>query len=187
MNQSDLIDTIASKANISKRAAARTMNSLVDAIRTTLNKGEVLTLRGFGTFSAGGNQRSNKDAQAGREPKPIDQADLEAIENTLTEVRRYIRSRDRTLRQAAINNAGGICVGCKTNFGAFLGGLGARVLQVHHRKQLAASNAPAITGVKDLVVVCANCHMLIHADPKKAMSIMTLRRRLAVAEHRSPA
>ena len=109
------------------------------------------------------------------------QADLQAVENTLTEARRYIRKRDRKLRQAALVAARGICGGCRRNFGNFLNGLGARVLQVHHRHQMSASDAPRITSLKDLVVVCANCHALIHADPKHAMSVTTLRRRLAVA------
>jgi len=108
-------------------------------------------------------------------------AELEAFENTLTEVRRYVRKRDRKLRLAALAEARGMCAACRTNYGHFLGGLGARVLQVHHRHQMSASDAPRITGLKDLIVVCANCHALIHADPKYAMAVTTLRRRLALA------
>ena len=37
---------------------------------------------------------------------------------------------------------------------------------------------PFVRGVSDLVVVCANCHLLIHLDPKKALSVQRLRKRL---------
>jgi predicted HNH restriction endonuclease len=30
-------------------------------------------------------------------------------------------------------------------------------------------------------VVCANCHMMIHADPDKALSIVQLRRKLGIS------
>lgn len=55
---------------------------------------------------------------------------------------------------------------------------GVHVLQVHHRRQLAASKAPRVTSLKDLAVVCANCHALIHMDPKRALKVETLRSRL---------
>lgn len=108
-------------------------------------------------------------------------ARVQAVENTLTEARRYIRQRDRKLRMTALAAARGICAGCRRNYGEFLNGLGIRVLQVHHLKQMSASDAPRITTAKDLAVVCANCHTLIHADPKQAMPVATLRRRLSEA------
>jgi len=50
-----------------------------------------------------------------------------------------------------------------------------RVLQVHHKKQLGWKSTPKLTKSSDLAVVCANCHMLIHMNPKKALSIDKLR------------
>jgi 5-methylcytosine-specific restriction protein A len=104
--------------------------------------------------------------------------EVTAMENTLTEVTTYVRGRDRNLRERALAHAKGICSACEYDFGQFLQGLGRRVLQVHHRRQLAASDTPRINGVKDLAVVCANCHAMLHADAKRAMSVETLRRRL---------
>jgi predicted HNH restriction endonuclease len=51
-------------------------------------------------------------------------------------------------------------------------------LQVHHREQLSTRDAPSLTKVKDLAVVCANCHLRLHLDPKNAMSVKDLREML---------
>jgi predicted HNH restriction endonuclease len=59
-----------------------------------------------------------------------------------------------------------------------LDGRGVRVLQVHHRKQLSAREAPSITKLGDLAVVCANCHLLLHLDPKNALKVEKLREML---------
>lgn len=42
-------------------------------------------------------------------------------------------------------------------------------LHVHHRKQFAVSDIPRMTRARDLVTVCANCHTMIHSDPKRAL------------------
>jgi 5-methylcytosine-specific restriction protein A len=103
---------------------------------------------------------------------------IKALENTLTEVKRYVRKRDRALRERAIVEARGICEACDVYFGDILNGIGLRALQVHHRRQLAASDHPRINGLSDLAVVCANCHAMIHADSQRAMPVEKLRRRL---------
>ncbi len=59
-----------------------------------------------------------------------------------------------------------------------LDGLGQRVLQVHHKHQLALLDEPKVNGIDDLAVVCANCHQLIHADMARAMPVEELRKRL---------
>jgi 5-methylcytosine-specific restriction protein A len=104
--------------------------------------------------------------------------DVAAVEGTLTEARHYTRKRDRRLRALALERARGICEACEREYGVLLDGLGHRVLQVHHRRQLGATDAPRITSLKDLAVVCANCHALIHADPRHAIKVPSLRRRL---------
>ncbi|NVJ61532.1 MAG: HU family DNA-binding protein [Gammaproteobacteria bacterium] len=51
MNKSELIDAIASGADISKAAAGRALDATLDAITETLRKGDQVALVGFGTFS----------------------------------------------------------------------------------------------------------------------------------------
>jgi predicted HNH restriction endonuclease len=72
----------------------------------------------------------------------------------------------------------GICAVCSIDFSKILGGRGIRVLQVHHQKQLSMRMSPAITKVSDLVVVCANCHLLLHLDSEHSLSVAELRRML---------
>jgi 5-methylcytosine-specific restriction protein A len=93
------------------------------------------------------------------------------IENTLREAKVLLRKRSRRLRAEALKRSRGVCAACATDYSVVLGGRGLRVLQVHHRRQLAAMDTPVVTTVDDLAVVCANCHALIHSDPKHAIAV----------------
>ncbi len=64
MNKADLIEQIAQAAEISKSAAERSVDALVTAVKTSLRKGEMVTLVGFGTFYAG-----VRAARTGRNPR----------------------------------------------------------------------------------------------------------------------
>ena len=86
--------------------------------------------------------------------------------------------RDPALRSAALAQADGRCAGCEKNFRRIAGGKGEKCLVVHHKKQLKDSDQPVETRVSDLAVVCANCHMMIHADRDKALTLAQLRKLL---------
>ena len=64
MNKTELIDNIATQADISKAAAGRALDALVTSIKTTLRKGGTVTLVGFGTFAVG-----KRAARSGRNPR----------------------------------------------------------------------------------------------------------------------
>lgn len=64
MNKSELVEHIAHQSDISKAAAARALESIVDAIKKTLKKGGTVSLVGFGTFAAG-----KRAARTGRNPR----------------------------------------------------------------------------------------------------------------------
>lgn len=96
-------------------------------------------------------------------------------EGIAREVTALARSRSRKLRNLALKRSHGICEACGTDFSALLEGRGIRALQVHHKHQLALQEAPKITSLDDVAVVCANCHAIIHADPLSAMSVEALR------------
>ena len=51
MTKAELIEKMATDADISKAAAGKALNSFVDGINKTLKKGNKVTLVGFGTFS----------------------------------------------------------------------------------------------------------------------------------------
>lgn len=64
MNKSELIDAIAKSADISKAAAGRALDATVGSIKTSLRKGGMVTLVGFGTFYVG-----KRAARSGRNPR----------------------------------------------------------------------------------------------------------------------
>ena len=64
MNKSELIDQIAKSADISKAAAGRALDATVGAIKSSLKKGGMVTLVGFGTFYIG-----KRAARSGRNPR----------------------------------------------------------------------------------------------------------------------
>ncbi len=64
MNKKELIESIASAADISKGAAEKALNGTLAAIAETLKNGDKVTLVGFGTFSV-----SKREARQGRNPQ----------------------------------------------------------------------------------------------------------------------
>jgi DNA-binding protein HU-beta len=64
VNKQELIDAIAKSADISKAAAGRALDGAVAAIKESLEKGEMVTLVGFGTFYIG-----ERSARSGRNPR----------------------------------------------------------------------------------------------------------------------
>ncbi|MBY5993783.1 DNA-binding protein HU-beta [Marinobacter hydrocarbonoclasticus] len=70
MNKSQLIDQIASGADISKAAAGRALDSFIDAITTSLKDGDKISLVGFGTFEVRERaERTGRNPQTGKEIK----------------------------------------------------------------------------------------------------------------------
>jgi len=68
VNKSELIDAVASSADISKAAAGRAIDGMTDAIGGALKNGEQVTLVGFGTFSVRDRaERKGRNPQTGAE------------------------------------------------------------------------------------------------------------------------
>jgi hypothetical protein len=105
-----------------------------------------------------------------------------AVEGMLRESLHYQRGRSRELRDRALAGAEGKCEACQRDYSKLLDGQGRKVLQVHHKKQLALFDGPQLTKMSDLAVVCANCHALIHINPKKALPVRRLRQLLEVPQ-----
>ena len=64
MNKSELIEVIAKQADISKAAAGRSLEAVIGAVKTTLKKGDSVTITGFGTFAV-----TKRKARTGRNPR----------------------------------------------------------------------------------------------------------------------
>jgi len=59
-----MIEQIAQAAEVSKSAAERAVDALVASVKSSLKKGEMVTLVGFGTFYVG-----QRKAREGRNPR----------------------------------------------------------------------------------------------------------------------
>lgn len=64
MNKSELIEAVAAQADVSKAAAGRVLDALLETVTTTVAQGEDVTLIGFGAFKA-----SKRAARSGRNPQ----------------------------------------------------------------------------------------------------------------------
>ena len=64
MNKSDLVDAVASSADLTKASAARAVDATLDAIGGALGNGDSVSLVGFGTFSV-----RHRAARDGRNPQ----------------------------------------------------------------------------------------------------------------------
>jgi len=64
MNKTELIDTVAANANLTKADAGNAVDAVFDSIAKTLADGDQVALVGFGTFSV-----SDRAARTGRNPR----------------------------------------------------------------------------------------------------------------------
>ena len=69
MTKAELIEKVSKDAKVTKVAAGKTIDAIIDGITKALKKGDRVSLVGFGSFSV-----SNRKARTGRNPqtgKPI--------------------------------------------------------------------------------------------------------------------
>ena len=64
MNKTELVATIAEKAEISKKDAERALNAFTDTVSDALREGNKIQLVGFGTFEV-----SERTERTGRNPQ----------------------------------------------------------------------------------------------------------------------
>ena len=76
MNKAELIDAVADGADISKAAATRAVDTVIDKITSALKGGDQVTLVGFGTFSV-----KDRAARTGRNPRTGEPINIPASKN----------------------------------------------------------------------------------------------------------
>ena len=64
MNKSELINSVASAADLSKADASRAVDGVIATVTQALQSGDQVTLVGFGTFLV-----RNREARVGRNPR----------------------------------------------------------------------------------------------------------------------
>lgn len=83
------------------------------------------------------------------------------------------RERSRSNRHRKLEEANGVCKGCYVNLRTIFGIRGDRGLEVHHLTPLSTQpEGQVTTKLSDLVVLCATCHRLLHADPNKSLEAL---------------
>lgn len=91
------------------------------------------------------------------------------LEGAVTERVHRIRERDRSLVSTAkrlfVEKHGRLfCSICQFSFPKTYGELGEDFIEAHHTKPVGERNGATETKVEDLVMVCSNCHRMIHRN-----------------------
>ena len=87
-----------------------------------------------------------------------------------------IYERKASLRKAAIQIHGTTCMACGFNYESVYGPRGRDYIEVHHIKPLSSLNEQVeVNPATDLIVVCANCHRIIHRIKSEVLMLDDLR------------
>jgi integration host factor subunit beta len=73
MTKADLVERVAKEADMTKKDAEQLVEIIFDSIIASLNKGEKIELRGFGSFRV-----RQRNARKGRNPKTGDSVNIPA-------------------------------------------------------------------------------------------------------------
>tara|TARA_B110000014_G_scaffold25461_1_gene16185 strand:- start:164 stop:436 length:273 start_codon:yes stop_codon:yes gene_type:complete len=73
MNKAELVDAVASAANLSKADAGRAVDAVTGSIASSLSNGDQVAVVGFGTFSV-----KHRAARAGRNPRTGEAIQIQA-------------------------------------------------------------------------------------------------------------
>ena len=73
MNKQELIENIAESADITKAAAGRALDSMIDSVTGALKEGDSVVLVGFGTFTV-----RDRAARTGRNPQTGEEIQISA-------------------------------------------------------------------------------------------------------------
>ena len=73
MNTQELIENIAESADITKAAAGRALDSMIDSVTGALKEGDSVVLVGFGTFTV-----RDRAARTGRNPQTGEEIQIAA-------------------------------------------------------------------------------------------------------------
>ena len=107
-------------------------------------------------------------------------------EGGIDEITREIKHRDPTLKPHAIAKYGYGCMVCGFEFLKTYGEAGEGYIELHHLNPISKRKGKHTVTVEEVIVVCANCHRVLHrngADPlpwKELRKVLKSRRRTKV-------
>lgn len=85
------------------------------------------------------------------------------------------RERAAGARDVAVEAHGLSCQACGFNFEKAYGPLGRGFIEVHHAVPLSEAGSRATDPIRDLVVLCSNCHRMAHRKRGYCLSLKELR------------
>ena len=87
--------------------------------------------------------------------------------------------RNKSLRSEAIRIHGTTCMACTFDFSARYGVIGNGFIEVHHTKPISSfAGVTQVNPQTDLVVLCSNCHSIVHRHKGEPLSVKALRETL---------
>lgn len=136
-------------------------------------------VRTFGDFDViEVNKSVLADLEAELEPGEVIRARTEGGKKVAISTR---VERDPSLRDSAIKLHGTACAVCGFDFGRVYGQWGAGFIEVHHVEPLADSDGERETNPQtDLIVLCSNCHRMVHRRRTEVLEIDELRAKLDI-------
>ncbi|MHB1689857.1 MAG: HNH endonuclease [Thiomonas sp.] len=119
------------------------------------------------TALASGQQLSDDNALSG---------ETALVEGQQTQRWTTTYERNPQLRADAIRLHGVVCMGCGFNFETKYGAIGSGFIEVHHTKPISSfGGAVPVNPSSDLVVLCSNCHSIVHRKRPSPLSLEALR------------
>jgi hypothetical protein len=110
------------------------------------------------------------------------QLEEEHFEGRETERHSVYHERNPKLRAAAINFHGTKCLACGFDFKKKYGMHGSDYIEVHHLRPISEMKKQEIVDPeKDMTVVCANCHRMIHRKKDKILPIEELKNMIKIS------
>jgi len=120
------------------------------------------------------------------ETSPLPQAE----EGALSLEEHLVRERNSALVEAkkseVLGSTGQLaCEACGLDFAEMYGDIGKGFCEVHHTRPLASRRDSETTTLKDLAILCSNCHSIVHrTDPM--LTVAGLAAKLVTAKSRRP-
>ena len=105
----------------------------------------------------------------------VREARTEGGEKIITSIR---RERDLKLRNDAMHFHGFDCMVCGFNFKKFYGEIGKQFIEVHHVVPLSEAGERETNPETDLVVLCSNCHRMVHRRKGICLSVDELKKHI---------
>lgn len=148
------------------------------------------TLNNFDHYNQNDLPKLNRDHKVVKELiKYVHDLDLHSMlsfdEGELKLRMHYYRERNsqaaQKRKERALKFGEVVCEGCKTDFYKLLNDLSISVIECHHKIPLSSSKHKGKTSPEDLILLCANCHRLIHSKEIN-LSLYKLRRRLKLSK-----